>query len=69
MNGRDVIALTNILADTEALLNAGPSPEGKATILNIDVLEALIGDVRSVMNRGNPHEVAALLKQDRDSRK
>lgn len=67
MNVKDTQRLGEVLRKVDRLLDSGPLPSGN--IRNIDVLEALIGDIRTVMQNREPDEIHALLVQDTAERR
>lgn len=61
MNAKDRKRLTAILANANALLNAGDQHNG---IRDIDVVEALIADVSAALGNCEPSETAKLVARD-----
>lgn len=66
MTKAEYAKLTKLTGQVDELLNAGPTKTN--TILNIDVLEAFLGDVISIKNGGNAKEIPALCEQDKQAR-
>lgn len=62
MNKLDQKRITAILDQANTLLNAGPSKNGQ--ILNIHVLEAVLGDLGRVSSGRDPRELAELVELD-----
>lgn len=61
MNAKDRKRLTAILANANALMNAGNQGN---TITSTDIIEALIADVSAALGNGEPTETAELVSRD-----
>lgn len=62
MNAKDHKRLATVRSQADRLLDPGGQANGQ--ILNIDVLEALLGDVQNIQNNRDPEHLAALIKLD-----
>lgn len=63
MNAKDTNHLVTLRAQADALLDAGVTGSG---ITNMDVMEALLGDLGEIMANRDPRYLAVLVQQDAD---
>ena len=62
MNARDIKRLQTIKHQADILLNAGVTGSG---ITNMDVMEAVLGDMQAAMGNRDPQELAKLIELDK----
>ena len=62
MNARDIKRFQTIKHQADTLLNAGVTGSG---ITNMDVMEAVLGDMQAAMGNRDPRELAKLIELDK----